>query len=132
MTIMEKRQRDLFDDDNIPELKEKKPAIPLTLERLQVVTVHYDLFSRLIELGAVKDIDYLIFRRNREGRYAPKNKYYYTVIAVRRGTPKARRVREQQNILATVDLPHKANQRRNSSQYQSLKQFCDELAILVS
>ena len=132
MTIMEKRQQDLFADDSIPKLKEKKPAIPLTLERLQVVTVHYDLFSRLIELSAEKDIDYFIFRRSREGRYVPKNKYYYTIIAVRKGTPKARHVGEQQNILATVDLPHKANQRRNSSQYQLLKRFCDELAMLTS
>lgn len=132
MTILEKRQQDLFADDSIPILKEKKPAIPLTLERLQVVTVHYDLFSRLIELSAQKSLDYLIFRRAREGRYAPKNKYYYSIVAVPKGAPKARHVRDQQNILASVDLPHKANQRRNSSQYQSLKRFCDELANLSS
>lgn len=129
MDIKEKRKQDLFADNDPVEIKEKKPARPLTLDKLQVVTVHYDLFSRLLKLGAERDIDYLIFKRTRAGRYAPKNKYYYSVVAVKKGTVKARHVREQKNILAIVDLPYKANQRRNSVQYRLLKQFYNELVV---
>lgn len=133
MTTYEKRQQELFADDNMAEsgnfakAKERKTTPSLTLEQLPVVTIHYDLFSHLKKLSIEKDINYLIFKRIRYGRCKPSNKYYYSIVAVPAGTPRARHVRGQKDIMAIVDLPLKANQRRNSNQYRRLKCFCEEI-----
>lgn len=129
MLTTEQRKQALFADNFAAEgdIAEKTPVAPLTLDKLQVVTVHYDLFSRLQELSKEKDIDFFIYKRVRQGRYMPKHKYYYSIVAVKKGTSKANHVKNQENAVAIVDLATCVNHRRNSSQYKKLTQFCAEL-----
>lgn len=123
MNIREKREQDLFADSIPIEIKEKKPTSPLTLDKLQAVTVHYELFSRLMTLGEEKKVDYLIFKRIRNGRYATKNKCYYTIVATKRGTPRARQVRSQTGVIMKIDFPMQVNYRRGGKQYRLLQEL---------
>ena len=130
--IMKRRQLELFADSTPIEEALPKQHIPLTLDKLPCITVHYDLFSKLQTLSIEKGIDYFIFRRTKIGRhYKPKNKRYFSIVAVQAGTPKAHHFKSQSNVIATVNLSPNVNPRRNSSQYRLLKQFCDALAAQV-
>ena len=134
MFIEKNFKQELFEDssdvENIDLTKTKTRTIlpPLTLEQIKVVTAHYYLYSRLKKLSIERNIDYLIFKRLRSSHCSPRNKFYYSIVAVPAGEPRARQVRSQTNIIAIVDLPYQAKFRRNSNQYKHLERFCEEIA----
>ena len=138
MTTEEKRKELFCGPISVPEKPKKvKEIVGVSdtelvnqLSTIQSATVHFDVFSAISSIAQEKRLNIYVFRRTRAGiHYKPRNRYYYTVVAVRAGTPKATQLKAQAGVAAQIPvLSRQVNHRRSSGQYKALREFKQALA----
>lgn len=136
MDLKEKRAA-LFEDEIYEKpakikLKEKTNLIigssVIEISNIPAVTVHFDLFYKIVQTAIDKKLNIYVYSCRREGRYAPKNRYYYGIYAVETGTPKTRHTKELPNVVAAIQqFSPMVNHHKNSKSYSQLNTFLDEL-----
>ena len=140
MTTEEKRKELFCEPVPVPEKSRKvkeivgaaETELVNQLSAVQAATVHFDVFSAISAIAQEKRLNIYVFRRTRIGiHYKPRNRYFYTVVATKAGTPKATQLKAQEGIVAQIPVfPRKVNHRRSSGQYKALKAFEQAIACV--
>lgn len=138
MTTEEKRRELFCEPVSVPEKPKKvKEIIGASdtelvnqLSAIQSATVHFDVFSAISALAQEKQLNIYVFRRSHVGiHYKPRNRYFYTVVATKAGTPKATQLKAQEGVVAQIPaFPRQVNHRRSSGQYKALREFEQAIA----
>ena len=139
--ITDKQRKDLF-CDTVPTPKTPRAAKQVVgasetetvnqLANIRAATVHFELYSAIAGTAEKKLINIYVFRRARVGvHYRPRNRYFYTVVAVRAGTPKATQIKAQTGIIAQIsNFPCQVNHHKSSKQYKLLSVFAQDIASI--
>ena len=136
MDLKEKRAT-LFEDENCKKtpkikLKEKTNLIigdsVIEISDIPAITVHFDLFYKIIQTALDKKLNIYVYSRRREGRFAPKNRYFYGIYATSSDVPKARHTKELSNVVAAIEqFSPIVNHHKSSKSYSQLNTFLNEL-----
>ena len=136
---LKEKIHDLFEPDEEPKppkikLKEKIGASQdefiNQLSQVRSIAIAYpDMLELITETARQKNINLYVYRRSREGRYKPANRYYEGIYAVRAGNPKTTQARSLTGIVAAIDCyPHRICKSRRSRQYKVLEAFLKEIS----